>query len=547
MKKIVLNEQNFAVLRQDNGVYVDKTRQIYNIIDFSRYVFLSRPRRFGKSLLVSTLEALFSGKKELFKGLWIENNWEWEEYPIIRLDFSKLLTGRNIEILDQSLIKSLRKNAKKYGIELDDTLPSLYLDSLIDELYEQTGKRVVLLIDEYDNPITSHLSDIKVAKNNREYFRDIYQIIKAHSAIHFVFMTGVSKFAKMALFSAISQLKDISLLSKFNDIVGFTEEELVSNFSEHIELFRRVRNMTREEAMNYIRKWYDGYSWNAKQHLYNPYAILNALSDQRLKPYWFETGTPTFLIQLATRDKAFKIINNSFSRELDEIIATEDDFESYNLENINIIGALFQSGYLTVKRTEEDGHLKNYYLGFPNFEVRHAFNAHLLKVLLQDDVANVIKSHALLMRQVLKKQDRDQFQELITAIFAGIPSDNLKKLNEFGYQALFYQLLLLLGINDIFLEVAGYIGRADGVLLLENNVFVFEFKFARQGTMKYLLDKASDQAKLKGYWHPYLGTDKAIFRVAVGFLYKKVKDGKEEKEVLTIDSNWKRIIKEEDF
>lgn len=195
--------------------------------------------------------------------------------------------------------------------------------------------------------------------------------------------------------------------------------------------------------------------------------------------------------------------------------------------------------YLTIKKVLKEGKLVNYLLGFPNYEVQHAFNAHLLKAFTKTDIGEDIKGRAIVMRQALKDMDKEKFQQIVTSIFAGIPSSNLKNINEYGYQAMFYQLLLLLGINDIFLEVSGYIGRADGVLLLYNKIFIFELKFARQGTMKYLLNKASEQAKLKGYWHPYLETDKGIYRVSVGFLYKKSE--KSDKADLLIDSSWEQI------
>lgn len=413
MKKIILNEQNFALLRKDRGIYVDKTERIYEMIQYSRYLFLSRPRRFGKSLLVSTLEYLFRGKKELFKGLWIEDKWEWEEYPVIRLDFSKILGNRNLEAMDNALNATLRKYAENYGVEVVGNIPSTVLDFLIQELYEKTGKRIVILIDEYDNPITSHLSNIELAERNRTYFRDIYKIIKANSGLlEFVFITGITKFAKMSIFSAISQMKDISLLSQFNDIVGFTEEELRGNFSLQLEAFGECRNMTPSKVMKYITEWYDGYTWNGEQHIYNPYAILNALADKTLDTYWFETGTPTFLIELATQNQTFQTTNAPLLQQLDNLPASKDNFESYDLENIDLTAALFQSGYLTIKEVLVDEELTSYILGFPNYEVRHAFNAHLLKAFAKRDIANDIKSRAIFMRMALRKKDENNFNKL---------------------------------------------------------------------------------------------------------------------------------------
>lgn len=386
MKKIVLNEQDFVKLRKQGGIYVDKTKRIKEIIEYSRYLFLSRPRRFGKSLLVSTLEALFSGNKSLFKGLWIENNWEWKAYPVIRLDFSKLVTGRDIETIDESINAILTKYAKKYKVAIRGKNPATILNSLIDDIYEETGKGVVILIDEYDNPITSHLSNVTLAERNREYFRDIYQVIKSQSgAIHLVFITGVSKFAKLAIFSAISQMKDISLLEPFNDIVGFTKEELLHNFSDHIQDFATMNQITKEEMVKHITHWYDGYTWDGERHIYNPYSILNAFADKRLDTYWFETGTPDFLIQLVTKHPPFKDTNAPFLQQLDGLPASKKTFDSYNLKEINITAALFQSGYLTIKQKLTRNFKTNYILGFPNYEVRHAFNAHLLKVFTRRD------------------------------------------------------------------------------------------------------------------------------------------------------------------
>lgn len=547
MQKIFLNEQEFTKLRKLGGVYVDKTRQIYELFDYSRYIFLSRPRRFGKSLLVSTLEALFLGQKELFKGFWIEKNWEWEEYPVIRLDFSDLVMEANLESTNEYLNLTFEKYARKYEVEVMGTHPVNRFRFLLEALYEKTGKGVVILIDEYDNPITSHLSDVKLAERNRDYFRNIYQIIKSKSKfIHFVFITGISKFAKMSIFSAISQMKDISLVPKFNDIVGFTEQELKDNLSGHLQKFGEANNMKETAVMEHITKWYDGYNWSGEEHLFNPYAILNVLADQQIKPYWFETGTPTFLIHLILKDQSFKLEDGPILQQIEELTAAPETFDSYDLENIDITAALFQSGYLTIKKVKTRRGLINYHLGFPNYEVRHAFNAHLLKILIKRDIAADIKGRSIALLEVLEAQDKNKFQKIITSIFSGIPSRILKQLTEYSYQTMFYQLLLLLGVNDIFLEVEGYIGRADGVLILDEHVFIFEFKFSRKSSMEYLLSKAAEQADLKGYWHPYLSTDKKIFRVSVGFLYKKTEESKEQ-PVLTIDSDWQRINSEKDY
>lgn len=540
MQKLPLGEPDFTKLRESNGLYVDKTRQIYEMIQFSSYLFLSRPRRFGKSLIVSTLEALYAGKKELFEGLWIEDKWDWEAYPVIRLDFSNLDEGGDLPALNESLAAILEQYAEDYEVKLRGKKPATLLKSLLLKLNKSTGKRVVLLIDEYDKPITNHLTDLKKAERNRKYLRNIYEVIKANSGnIHLLFVTGISKFAKMSIFSVVNHLDDISLMPEFNDIVGFTEEEIRENFESHLLTFSKHQGMTMEYLMDKMRYWYDGFSWDGTHFLYNPFAVLKALAKKDLQNYWFETGTPSFLMDLIKHRYAFESQTKPLLKRLEGLIASKETFDSYDLENINLKAVLFQTGYLTIKeKIQEDFHT-SYILGFPNYEVKHAFNAHLIKVFTQEDISADIKGKAIFMLRALREANEADFLKLVRSIFAGIPHNNLKKINEYAYQAMFYQLLLLLGIKDIFLEVSGYIGRADGVLVLNEQVFVFELKFARKGTMKYLLEQASTQAETQAYWHPYLGTDRQIYRVSLGFLYKA--PAKDKKAILTIDSDWALI------
>lgn len=537
MQKLPLGEQDFTRLIEDNDIYVDKTKQIYEMLQFSNYIFLSRPRRFGKSLLVSTLAALYTGKKELFKGLWIEDKWEWETYPVLRLDFSKLSEGGSLDELYDSLMSILEQYAEDYNLKLRGNNPPTFLNSLLEKLHEKTGKRVVLLIDEYDKPITNHLIDLKKAERNRQYLRSIYEIIKANSEhIHFLFVTGISKFAKMSIFSVVNHLNDISLMPEFNDIVGFSEQEITDNFGDYLDAFSKKQEITTTHLMDKIRYWYDGFSWDGTNFLYNPFAIVKAFGKMDLQNYWFETGTPSFLMDLIKHRYALESQTKPLLKRLEGMIASKETFDSYDLENINLKAILFQTGYLTIKEKIRENFYTSYILGFPNYEVKHAFNAHLIKAFTQEDISADIKGKAIFMLRALREGNKDNFLKLVRSIFSGIPSNNLKKMNEYAYQAMFYQLLLLLGIRDIFLEVSGYIGRADGVLVLGEQVFVFELKFARKGTMKYLLEKAAIQSDTQGYLQPYLGTDRTIYRVSMGFLYKS--PAKDKKAVLTIDSAW---------
>ncbi|MGB0929966.1 MAG: AAA family ATPase, partial [Chitinophagales bacterium] len=264
MKKLPLGESSFSRIIEDDYIYVDKTKEMYDLINYSRYVFLSRPRRFGKSLLVSTLEAMFQGKKELFKGLWIEDKIEWKEYPIVRIDFGNI-SYETYNHFEKTMANLLDEIAALYDV----TLPSAHFNSKIGELmsgiYKKTGKEIVILIDEYDAPIARHITDLELATQYQNSLRDFYSILKARNAqIKFMFLTGISKFAKMSIFSVINLMKDVSLLDPFNNVVGFTKTDLQEYFSEYIKQFAQKERLTESEIVEKMTTWYDGYSWDGQ-------------------------------------------------------------------------------------------------------------------------------------------------------------------------------------------------------------------------------------------------------------------------------------------
>lgn len=537
MQKLPLGEQHFERLREDGALYVDKTELMYQMVNYSNYIFLSRPRRFGKSLLASTLEALYQGKKELFKGLWIEDKWTWESYPVIRLDFSKIKHSATLEQLEDSLMIILDEYAEEYKVTLKGKSVSTRLGNLLSKVYKKTNKRVVILIDEYDKPITNHLINIKKAERNKTYLRDIYVMIKANSEyVHFFFITGISKFAKVSIFSVINNLKDISLLPRFNNIVGFTKIEMEQYFPDYLQQLSQKMDMDMPILMSNIAHWYNGYSWDGQHKIYNPFAILNLFRDLAFENYWFETGTPSFLIDLIKKRYTLQEQNKSLLEEFEGLIASKSTFDSYDLEDINLTALLFQSGYLTVEEKRQAGLLTSYKLNYPNYEVKLSFNAHLIKAFSKKDIAADIEGKALYLLDALKTGNKDNFVSLIHSIFSGIPSDILRKVNEYTYQSLFYQLLTLLGVKNVILEVTNHVGRADGVLFWDEKVFVFEFKFARKGTMKALLDGGTRQILKQDYVQPFLKTGQPVYRVAVGFLYKKLV--KDKSPVLSIDAEW---------
>ena len=540
MKKLPLGEHDFEKLRKNGLLYVDKTRQIYDMINFCDYQFLSRPRRFGKSLLISTLDALFRGRKDLFEGLWIEGKLDWQEYPVFRIDLSKLEYSASEEIFNNEVIAAIQQCSISYGITITGYSVKSWLDNLLKALFENTGKRVVILIDEYDKPVTTHLTDVEMAERNRKFLRKIFETIKADSGyIHYFFMTGISKFSKMSVFSVINQLKDLSLLSQFNDIVGFTEAEVRANFQEHLERFAQKEGTAVEALMDRIRLWYDGYSWDGANRIYNPFGLLNVLADMKFHNYWFESGTPDFLIRLIKKRYAPEREVLPTLQDFENIGATSETFDSYDLENIDLTALLFQTGYLTVLEVIASGGYEKYILTYPNLEVRASINSHIINAFSEVPVANTIKAKAVFLVNALKTADKDQFLTLVRSVFSGIPHQILKKANEYYYQSLFFQLLILLGVENVILEKPGHIGFADGVLFFEGQVFVFEFKFSRKGTMKTLLKNGIKQLEEKAYHLPYLGSAQKAFAISVGFLYKATKEG--EKEVLTIDALWKNL------
>jgi len=542
LQKLPAGEQSFLKIRKQKELYVDKTRQIYRMINFSDYVFLSRPRRFGKSVLVGTLAALFEGKRELFKGLWIEDKWDWQPYPVIRIDFARTVSTGSLEQFNQGLLLVLQRYARSYKISIPDSVDDAryYLAELIIELYETTGQLVVILIDEYDKPITNNLKDLEKAEAIRIWLRELYEQIKASGDyIRYFFITGISKFAKMSIFSVLNNLQDISLQPEFNDLIGFTYQELLDNFSAHIELLAVKENTTTTIILQRLQYWYNGYSWGGEEGIYNPYCLLNVFLRKNFDYHWFSSGTPNFLVELIRNRYAQLYEKPPILEDFVNVVADRRTFDSYQLKDINLIGLLFQTGYLTITSSEKIGVDMLYTLNYPNHEVRWSFNSYLLELFVFQDVGSNIIPKGLLLRKALQQADFDTFFTIIESFFTSIPHQILKRFNEYTYQSLFYMLLTLLGVENVILEKNNFKGRADGILEYEDKVYMIEFKFARAGKMSTLLGKALEQINKQGYHLPYKSSGKTIYQLAVGFLYKKKE--KEENASLEIDYE-KKIV-----
>ncbi|MCL2153756.1 MAG: AAA family ATPase, partial [Oscillospiraceae bacterium] len=380
MKKLPLGIQNFREIIEGDYVYIDKTQYVYNLINDASYYFLSRPRRFGKSLLLDTISEVFSGDKELFKGLWIyDSDYDFKKHPVIRLDMSNI-SNKTPEILENSLVSTLRIRVKEEGLYIADEIPSDIFKNLISGLYKKYNQRVVVLIDEYDKPILDHINDIKTAEANRLVLRGFYGILKSMDPyLKFTFLTGVTKFTKTSIFSELNNLLDITMAGKYANICGITIEDFDRCFSEHIEHLTSLKEFKIYNSVrNGILAWYDGYSWDGETRVINPFSLLSFFRRERFAAFWYVSGTPKFLIDLIKK-KPETYTN------LKNLKMTEFMLDSADLEKISIEPLLFQTGYLTVKEIPLIADEPIYILDMPNNEVRRAFNLHIISSLTESD------------------------------------------------------------------------------------------------------------------------------------------------------------------
>ncbi|MFN8579073.1 MAG: AAA family ATPase [Candidatus Sericytochromatia bacterium] len=369
LKPLPLGNATFKNIIESDCLYVDKTEEIFKLLsknEETRYYFLSRPRRFGKSLLISTLQEIFKGNKELFKGLYIYDKIDWKKYPVIRLTLNALTYSKGIKGFEDSLLDHINDAYKTYNLKLETNDYKIAFKNLIQEL-SKIGK-VALLIDEYDKPIIEYIGDnIERSVEMRTIMKSFYETIKANDEyLHFVFLTGVSKFSKTSIFSSLNNLNDITLDEKFSKIVGIDENQLYSYFSDYIELLAKKKRLTVDELKLRLRKWYNGYSWDSKNFLYNPYSILSAFTKEDIDNYWFETGTPTFLIKTIRN-------HNIDIRKLEQLILSIKSFSAFDVDKMNVYALLFQTGYLTIKEIINNEEDKEYVLSYPNKEVRKSF------------------------------------------------------------------------------------------------------------------------------------------------------------------------------
>ncbi|MDR2829549.1 MAG: ATP-binding protein [Methanobrevibacter sp.] len=513
MKKLPKGIPTFSEIIEDNYIYIDKTEYIYKMIDGGKLYFLSRPRRFGKSLLISTLGELFRGNKELFKGLYIYDKWDWDgRYPVVKLDFGNIShdTNKKLEI---SLIKYLNDTAKDFDVELDDV--NLLTDKfaeLIKKVHDKTGKRVVVLIDEYDKSISSHLDDIGLAKKNRDTLRSFYQVLKANDQyLKFLFITGISKFAKTSIFSDLNNVDDITIHPKYSKICGYSQKDLESYFDEYITEISTYNGMKKGDLLVAIKKWYNGYSWDGKNFLYNPFSVLKLLDTGDFANYWADTGTPKLLVDLL---KTADVDMNILAEKKSEFVGS---FPNFDLDNLDFATVLLQTGYLTIK--DKNSHPLEppiYTTAIPNKEVKDSLFSYILGVYTNHSTESVEPMTKSMLKYIYT-QDEENLQRSFEILLHKIPNivyGKIKHELEDYYKVLLISWIQLLGF-DIESEIMTLEGRLDALVKHKDFVLIIEFKFDQEKSFESMFDDAGSQIIEMGYYKPY--QNKKIIVLIIAF------------------------------
>jgi hypothetical protein len=506
-RKLPIGIQDFEKLRTGNSIYVDKTLYIYKLLESDAPYFLGRPRRFGKSLFLSMLKAYFLGKKALFEGLAIaELEKDWIEYPVLYIDFNKA-AYTSVTNLNNVIDYILSGYEEKWGIKKDTSAElSLRFDYLIHKIYEQTGKKVVVLVDEYDKPLLATMDNPAANEAIRTALKGFYSVLKsADTCLRFVFLTGVTKFSKVSIFSDLNQLRDISMSTQFSGICGISKTELIRDFQPELQALAKATGKTYEETLAETKKRYDGYHFSKEsEDMYNPFSLLNVFANLDFGNYWYQTGTPTFLVQML-KDVHFDI------RKIDanEISSTTEFLMDYRIDNKDPVPVLYQSGYLTIKAY--DPLLNTFFLGFPNEEVKYGFLRNLLPVYAPADSSLLNAFYAGDFIRDLMAGNVDGFMTRLQALFASIPYD-LGDRTERHYQLVFYLLFTLMG-QFIQTEVKSARGRADAVVQTADSIFVFEFKIDTHGSAEEALQQIDD----KGYLIPYTADGRKLVKIGAVF------------------------------
>ena len=518
MQKLPIGIQTFETIRQEDYLYIDKTKEILQMIENGKCYFLSRPRRFGKSLTISTLEAMFKGKVELFKGLYAED-WVKEKAknpnPVIKLDLGGLGNyHQNIEELNNALIYIVKTSINKYklNISYDEIISKnagLIFSKIINELYEQFGK-VVVLIDEYDKPITDNINDLEKAEEIRDSLKSFYSVLKSNSDyLQFVMLTGVSKFSKAGVFSGLNNLQDISMKEEYSDIVGYTQKELEENFKEWIEKATNKLSLTKEELLAKIKRHYDGFSFDGKTRVYNPFSILNFFSDQEFNNYWYNSSTPSFLVDYFKQHQIDNIekfrhikVSSDFANEQEIEKATPESF-------------LFQAGYLTIEKKERKDESVILTLDYPNEEVKQSISRLFLRNIYKIEKYIPLGDALWQSIKALNEGNIENIVEIFNNALGKIPySDFPKNQNEYWYRSLFVMLLRGGAGVTSFQESYTSEGRSDLVIPFDDKIIIIEFKFAKS-SKSVPKSRIEGEEQVKQYAKTYENENKKIITIVL--------------------------------
>jgi hypothetical protein len=511
--KLPIDLQSFEIIRREKYLYVDKTPYIHQMLHHGRYFFMARPRRFGKTLMVSTLSNLFAGNSELFHDLWIDKHgdWSWETFPVLIFDFNTIPRDTP-DIFRTALARRLIALAETQELELREPLLGQRFEELILSLYRKTGRPVVILIDEYDKPIIDHLGKgaaaLEIAKANRDILKSFFGTLKgAEVASHtrFVFITGVSKFSRVSIFSDLNNLIDITMDERYAAMLGYTEDELEADFKGYIDRLCERMDLPLSHVSDRLRSHYDGYRFSeADVCVYNPFSVLRALDVGKFGNFWFETGTPTFLVNLL-RERNYPL------PEMESMEVVKSIFSAYDLDYLSVEALLLQTGYLTIKGVDKDEVM--WRLGYPNLEVKCAFLKHLLYSFTEGQPGSE-QSRFMRLSGYLKSENLNAFFETINAIFASIPYTLKGKPNEAWFHTLFYLMVSASGAHAQS-EVLTSQGRIDLVAQFPDKIWIMEFK-CRQSA-----EAGLRQIHENGYAEPYKGLNRKLLLLGIGFDPKK--------------------------
>jgi hypothetical protein len=507
-RKLPIGIQSFEKIISGNFIYVDKTAYIYKLVHSGIPYFLSRPRRFGKSLLISTLKSYWEGKKDLFRGLAIEqlesqNSDAWFSYPVFHFDFSR--DGyKNENALEEVLDAYLDEWENIYGCEDDTKSLAIRFQNVIKRAVSQSGKKCVVLIDEYDKPLLDVFDNKDLVEHNRDVFKSFFSCLKSFDDyLQFIFITGVTKFNKVSIFSDLNQLDDITFDNAYAGLCGITDEELRKNFMPEIESLALSKKLHTKECLSKLKDAYDGYCFTSDMiGIYNPYSLLKSFSKKQFGSYWFETGTPTFLLK---RVKELNFDVKSFNDG--SIYITEKSISDYRANDDNPVPLLYQTGYLTILDYNEQK--ESYKIGFPNSEVRYGFFENLIAE-YADGVGAGSGKDILSIDQSIENGDVERFMDAITALFASIPYTTKDVVFEHYFQTILYMLFIMLG-KYVVCELHTFNGRIDCIVETPKYIYIFEFK--RDSSA----DEALKQIEDMKYALAYSADKRTLFKIGINF------------------------------